>query len=107
MELHYVNVVEVTAPGLDMRFLDTKVRPLLENTFSGTRFSGGVLPGVSMRCLDNTVWLLLEHTLSGAARRYRGVARGEGRESKYVGGGDLGPAPGAIWACWALCLPAS
>ena len=35
LELHYVNVVEVTAPGLAMPFLDGPVRPLLEHTFSG------------------------------------------------------------------------
>ncbi|KAL4422145.1 hypothetical protein ABPG77_006834 [Micractinium sp. CCAP 211/92] len=35
LELHYVNLIEVTAPGLDMKFLDTKVRPYLEHSFSG------------------------------------------------------------------------
>lgn len=35
LELHYVNIVEVTAPGLDMTFLDTKVRPYLQHSFSG------------------------------------------------------------------------
>jgi len=35
MELHTVNVVEVTAPVLQMAFLDTAVRPLLKNTYSG------------------------------------------------------------------------
>ena len=35
LELHHVNVVEVTAPAFDMRFLDAKVRPLLEQTYSG------------------------------------------------------------------------
>lgn len=35
LELHYVNVVEVAAPGLSMRFLDRKIRPLLNNTYSG------------------------------------------------------------------------
>lgn len=37
LELHHVNVVEVTAPAFDMQFLDTKVRPLLEHTYSGAR----------------------------------------------------------------------
>lgn len=35
MELHTVNVVEVTAPVIQMAFLDTDVRPLLKNTYSG------------------------------------------------------------------------
>ena len=35
MELHTVNVVEVTAPVIQMAFLDTAVRPLLKNTYSG------------------------------------------------------------------------
>ena len=35
LELHHVNVVEVTAPGFSMDFLDQKLRPLLKQTFSG------------------------------------------------------------------------
>lgn len=30
-----MNVVEVTAPVIQMAFLDTAVRPLLKNTYSG------------------------------------------------------------------------
>lgn len=41
MELHTVNVVEVTAPVIQMAFLDTDVRPLLKNTYSGEH-AGGV-----------------------------------------------------------------
>lgn len=41
MELHTVNVVEVTAPVIQMAFLDTAVRPLLKNTYSGEH-AGGV-----------------------------------------------------------------
>jgi hypothetical protein len=29
---------QVTAPGLDMQFLDTELRPLMETTFAGECF---------------------------------------------------------------------
>ncbi|PSC68400.1 Adenosylmethionine-8-amino-7-oxononanoate aminotransferase [Micractinium conductrix] len=61
LEMHYVNIVEVTAPALSMKFLDTEMRPYLQRSYSGwalpfcfwaaTRFSHQRMGAVDAACM--------------------------------------------------------